>query len=226
MASSPSAPSKLATAHNTYNEVLGETGAYTVTATISHVDQVVEYVAIDGERLATTLQEHPFYRERGWVEADDPLGGCARVRADGRIGVVQGIEVIKHRQPMYNLTVAQAHTYFVGDGQWLVHNCPVRNPFGRRGGPRTRRAYNKQNNTSACVDGRQSPVVRCRAGWPDIAATGGRRFPDLVMEPVGAKSIQVGRVTRAGRPVSRERGPLTELRSTGLFDHVFYLKYP
>jgi hypothetical protein len=24
---------------------------------------------------------------------------------------------------MYNLTVAQAHTFFVGDGQWLVHNA-------------------------------------------------------------------------------------------------------
>jgi hypothetical protein len=25
---------------------------------------------------------------------------------------------------MYNLTVDEAHTFFVGDGQWLVHNCP------------------------------------------------------------------------------------------------------
>ncbi len=24
---------------------------------------------------------------------------------------------------VYNLTVDEAHTYFVGDGQWLVHNC-------------------------------------------------------------------------------------------------------
>jgi hypothetical protein len=24
---------------------------------------------------------------------------------------------------MYNLTVDEAHTFFVGDGQWLVHNC-------------------------------------------------------------------------------------------------------
>jgi hypothetical protein len=24
---------------------------------------------------------------------------------------------------MYNLTVAEAHTYFVGDGEWLVHNA-------------------------------------------------------------------------------------------------------
>ena len=31
---------------------------------------------------------------------------------------------------MYNLTVDDAHTFFVGDGQWLVHNaglvCPTR----------------------------------------------------------------------------------------------------
>jgi radical SAM superfamily enzyme YgiQ (UPF0313 family) len=30
---------------------------------------------------------------------------------------------IEHRpQVMYNLTVATAHTFFVGEGQWLVHN--------------------------------------------------------------------------------------------------------
>lgn len=35
---------------------------------------------------------------------------------------------------MYNLTVAEAHTFFVGDGQWLVHNitCP---PGWTRGRP-------------------------------------------------------------------------------------------
>jgi len=26
-------------------------------------------------------------------------------------------------QPMYNITVDEAHTYFVGDEQWLVHNA-------------------------------------------------------------------------------------------------------
>jgi hypothetical protein len=26
-------------------------------------------------------------------------------------------------QEMYNLTVDTAHTFFVGEGQWLVHNC-------------------------------------------------------------------------------------------------------
>jgi len=31
---------------------------------------------------------------------------------------------LEHRcQPMYNLAVAVAHTFFVGDEQWLVHNA-------------------------------------------------------------------------------------------------------
>lgn len=29
---------------------------------------------------------------------------------------------------MYNLTVDEAHTFFVGDGDWLVHNCRVSDP--------------------------------------------------------------------------------------------------
>ncbi|MEZ4736343.1 MAG: hypothetical protein R3E79_55360 [Caldilineaceae bacterium] len=36
--------------------------------------------------------------------------------------MVQAVEVVKQPQQMYNLTVAEAHTFFVGDGQWLVHN--------------------------------------------------------------------------------------------------------
>ena len=35
---------------------------------------------------------------------------------------MQAVEVVEQPQVMYNLTVAQAHTFFVGDGQWLVHN--------------------------------------------------------------------------------------------------------
>ncbi len=40
--------------------------------------------------------------------------------------VVQSIVVEAAPQMMYNLTVAVAHTFFVGDGEWLVHNsCSV-----------------------------------------------------------------------------------------------------
>lgn len=40
------------------------------------------------------------------------------------------IEEISHKagnQIMFNLTVDQVHTFFVGDGKWLVHNtCPIK----------------------------------------------------------------------------------------------------
>ncbi len=38
------------------------------------------------------------------------------------IGVIHAVTVERQPQVMYNLTVAVAHTFFVGDGQWLVHN--------------------------------------------------------------------------------------------------------
>ena len=35
---------------------------------------------------------------------------------------MQRVQLVRHTQDMYNLTVEQAHTFFVGEGQWLVHN--------------------------------------------------------------------------------------------------------
>ena len=43
--------------------------------------------------------------------------------------MVESVEVVAVEQRMYNLTVDTAHTFFVGHGAWLVHNCGV----GRRG---------------------------------------------------------------------------------------------
>jgi hypothetical protein len=42
--------------------------------------------------------------------------------ADWATGTVEAIEFVAESQTMYNFTVATAHTYFVGNGQWLVHN--------------------------------------------------------------------------------------------------------
>jgi hypothetical protein len=43
-------------------------------------------------------------------------------RADGSYGVVADVAHTYEPQVMYNLTVDTAHTFFVGDGAWLVHN--------------------------------------------------------------------------------------------------------
>lgn len=47
-----------------------------------------------------------------------------RVRKlDGSYGTVNALKSVHKPQGMYNLTVEGAHTFFVGDGQWLVHNA-------------------------------------------------------------------------------------------------------
>jgi len=58
-----------------------------------------------------------------WVDAGDLAIGDNIWRADGSTGDVESVEIVALQQRMYNLTVDVAHTFFVGDGQWLVHNC-------------------------------------------------------------------------------------------------------
>jgi len=109
-----------------WNEETGEIGWYKVTDTIHHTDEVVIHLTIDGEEIETT-PEHPFYVEgTGWINAEDLQLGDDIRNADGSTGVVESIELETTSQEMYNLTVDEAHTFFVGDGQWLVHNtkCP------------------------------------------------------------------------------------------------------
>lgn len=112
-----------------FNETTGETDFYTVTALISHVDPVLVTLVINGEQIVTT-PEHPFYTtENGWTPAGALQIGDEIRRANGSISTVQTITVTERSQVMYNLTVADAHTFFVGSGQWLVHNqCP---PYDR-----------------------------------------------------------------------------------------------
>jgi hypothetical protein len=95
-----------------YNEHTGEIGFYTVTDTINHVDETVIHLTIDGELLETTA-EHPFYTDDGlWIDAGDLQVG-ERVRSmDGEYGTVEAVEIIEDAdQRMYNLTVAEVHTF-------------------------------------------------------------------------------------------------------------------
>ena len=64
----------------------------------------------------------PFYTDKGWVAAGDLWLGDAIRSANGTWGTVTALRLRGDTQVMYNLTVAEAHTFFVGDGQWLVHN--------------------------------------------------------------------------------------------------------
>ncbi len=105
-----------------YDEETGEIGYYPVTHLISHLDFKVVYLTIDGEVIVTTA-EHPFYTAEGeWVDAIDLRVGDEIRTAEWTTGVVSSVYEVTRPQPMYNFTVGIAHTYFVGNAKWLVHN--------------------------------------------------------------------------------------------------------
>jgi hypothetical protein len=76
-----------------------------------------------------TTDEHPFYEEArvgGWVRADGLSPGDV-VRTMGGAAVVDALFFGNERVTVYNLTVADSHTYMIGPDATWVHNCrPVR----------------------------------------------------------------------------------------------------
>jgi len=76
-----------------------------------------------------TNQKHPFFTlEHGFLPVGQITLGMHLLRADGRVGVVTGWKVVPGTKVMYNLEVANDHTFTVRAGQWVVHNatCPVK----------------------------------------------------------------------------------------------------
>src|SRR5260221_1628062 len=78
-----------------------------------------------------TNQKHPFFTmEHGFLPVGQIKLGMHLLRADGRVGVVTWWKVVPGTKTMYNLEVAQDHTFTVGVGQWVVHNANC-NPVAR-----------------------------------------------------------------------------------------------
>ena len=71
-----------------------------------------------------TTQKHPWLTtDNGWVKAGDLHVGEQVQRLDGSTATITALKVVAGEQDMYDLTVSQVHTFAVGDGQAVVHNC-------------------------------------------------------------------------------------------------------
>lgn len=111
-----------ATAIWAYDETGGGSGYFLVTAVMARIDPLLMIVTIGAETVLTTA-DHPFLTAGGWRRAGAlEIGDRAR-SAGGRLGVVNGLSWRAGPQLMFTLTVAEAHTYAVGDGRWIVHNA-------------------------------------------------------------------------------------------------------
>ncbi len=76
------------------------------------------------EETVHTTAKHPLLTvEQGWMQAGQLQPGMHVLRAEGQVGVVEAVVVIPGAGTMYNLEVSNVHTFEVGLGQWVVHNC-------------------------------------------------------------------------------------------------------
>jgi hypothetical protein len=103
----------------------GIKSARTVTAIMVHTDPAIEYLALDTGMVVTT-PNHPFYTtDQGWVEAGDLAPGDLIATQSGSPAKVLWLRVDQEPTAMWDLTVDGVHTFFVGPGRALVHNCTL-----------------------------------------------------------------------------------------------------
>jgi hypothetical protein len=106
-----------------YDEASGTTASYPISVVHINADPETGTVVVGGETIETT-PGHPFYTlEAGWLDAADLEPGMHVPSASGEPGEVSSVDFAARPAIMYNLTVEIAHTFFVGEGEWLVHNC-------------------------------------------------------------------------------------------------------
>jgi len=107
-----------------YDPATGKTGPHTVTAVTVNRDPATEHLVLDTGPIETT-PNHPFYTtDRGWVEAGALRIGERIRTATGTDATVVSFTLDAHPASMWDITVAGAHSFFVGSGAALVHNCP------------------------------------------------------------------------------------------------------
>jgi len=84
-------------------------------------------VRVKGRTIRTTI-EHPFFvNGKGWVPAKQLGVGDELLSHDGQVSQVEFLSGVEEMVKVYNLTVEDYHTYFVGCDEWgfsvWVHNA-------------------------------------------------------------------------------------------------------
>ena len=137
--------------------------------------RLVDLVLADGQTLTTT-DGHPFNTPEGWRDAILlKKGGKLLLKGDGESEKTVEIASVTHRldtQTTYNLEVANAHTFFVGEEGVLVHNGRVKPPAPGRPTP--------VNTDGGFKPGKGSGHYKY---WPDRDCYGWRDKDGDVWEP-------------------------------------------
>ena len=110
--------------------------AYHEETGVATLQKVIHLIQTEGEKSLVDVQlesgevikataEHPFYEvtSQTWKEAEDLTDQSVLMSLQQDQVRIIDIEAYAQPTKVYNLTVANDHTYFVGRGQVLVHNA-------------------------------------------------------------------------------------------------------
>ncbi|MGI4823597.1 MAG: polymorphic toxin-type HINT domain-containing protein [Janthinobacterium lividum] len=111
-----------------YNERTHQTALRPVTHLFRYErDTVYVLHTATGEALRTT-SDHPFYVRGEWVRVKRLRVGDSLVSQSGQRHMLRRIDRQPEHVTVYNFTVDELHTYFIGQNSILVHNsgpCPL-----------------------------------------------------------------------------------------------------
>ncbi|MER5530856.1 RICIN domain-containing protein [Streptomyces sp. NPDC002677] len=108
----------------------GTTGPEPVTSTFSHsADRLLQISFADGGRILTTPGHRMYVPGRGWVHASSLHSADSLRTPTGALHKVVGVSPVAAPQQVWDLSIADVHTFYVLAGRTpvLVHNveCPV-----------------------------------------------------------------------------------------------------
>lgn len=114
--------------------IAGQAPATTRTAASKPQGQAGTQAAATGtsttirDEVVHTTANHPWYTaDHGWLPASFLHLGEPVVRVDGTAATVVAIRTVPGAASMWDLTVSNVHTFAVGAGAYVVHNCPDTN---------------------------------------------------------------------------------------------------
>jgi hypothetical protein len=156
------------------NPETGERAEKPVLKTFTNTASELVRVNVGGEEILAT-PSHPFFvANKGWTPAADLASGSALLLQDGGTAQIEAAAVERLERPalVYNLEVADWHTYHVGAAGILVHNkCDV--DAGKPGSPEWRAAVKalaegKGKGINANVETLEQARALIREARPDL----------------------------------------------------------
>ena len=93
----------------------------------SQKEQTLIHLALDNGEEVIATEGHPFMTSKGWLDAvqlkkgDELVGKRLGSQLPSSV-IVSGLRIERVTVPVYNIEVANAHTYLIGESGQVVHN--------------------------------------------------------------------------------------------------------